>query len=140
MSFGFARGARITHSAELQRIAQEGKRIRTAHFEVRATASPLTCLRGRCTRVGLIIPKFRHTAVARNLVKRRLRELSRVRLIPSDIAADLVIRIRPEAYRATFAQLASDIERALGQLTRWRATVVDLEAPSGGNPLELPVE
>ena len=109
--------------AEPERIAQEGKRLRTTHLEVRATASPLVCPPGTRTRVGLIVPRFRHSAVARNRLKRRLRELSRTRLLPSDVAADVVIRIRPDAYRADFAALAQDIDRALVQLARWRATI-----------------
>ncbi|HKH93014.1 MAG TPA: ribonuclease P protein component [Gemmatimonadaceae bacterium] len=120
---GFPRRARITRGAELQRIAQEGKRIRTTFLEVRAVASPLVHLAGSRTRVGLIVPRYRHSAVARNRVKRRLRELSRTRLLPSDIAADVVIRIRAEAYRAPFAALAIDVDRALGQLMQWRSTI-----------------
>ena len=84
------------------------------------------CPPGTCTRVGLIVPRFRHSAVARNQLKRRLRELSRIRLIPSDVAADVVIRIRPDAYRAAFADLGLDIDRTLVQLVRWRATVPDV--------------
>jgi ribonuclease P protein component len=59
--------------------------------------------------------------VARNRVKRRLRELCRTRLLPADVAADLVIRIRPEAYRAPFVVLAAEIDRVLAQLVSWRA-------------------
>jgi hypothetical protein len=40
--------------------------------------------------------------------------------LPADIAADVVIRIRPEAYQAPFASLATDIDRVITQLLRWR--------------------
>ena len=76
-------------------------------------------LPGSRTRVGLIVPRFRHSAVARNRVKRRLRELSRTRLLPSDVAADIVIRIRAEAYGAPFSALAVDVDRVLKQLLQW---------------------
>ena len=66
--------------------------------------------------------------MARNQLKRRLRELSRIRLLPVDVAADVVIRIRPDAYRATFAELALDIDRAVAQLVRWRSSVLDPDA------------
>ncbi|HUR00049.1 MAG TPA: ribonuclease P protein component [Gemmatimonadaceae bacterium] len=122
-SLGFPRRARITRGAELQRIAQEGKRIRTTFLEVRAIASPRAHLAGTGTRVGLIVPRYRHSAVARNRIKRRLRELSRTRLLPADVAADIVIRIRADAYRAPFAALAIDVDRALGQLLQWRSSV-----------------
>jgi RNase P protein component len=54
-------------------------------------------------------------------VKRRLRELARTRLLPVDVAADIVIRIRPEAYHAAFSALAADVERIVVQLLNWRA-------------------
>jgi ribonuclease P protein component len=74
-------------------------------------------------RVGLVVPRFKQSAVARNRLKRRLRELTRLRLLPADLAADVVLRIRPEAYLATFEMLALDITHALAQLTHWRATI-----------------
>jgi len=73
-------------------------------------------------RVGLIVPRYRHSAVARNQVKRRLRELARLRLLPSGLPFDVVVRIRPEAYDAAFDQLSADIDRTLAQLSRWLST------------------
>jgi ribonuclease P protein component len=86
-------------------------------------------------RVGLVVPRFKQSAVARNQLKRRLRELTRVRFLPSDLPADVVVRIRPEAYRATFDLLTVDMVRALGQLTRWRDTVTE---PDGLPPDQGP--
>jgi hypothetical protein len=63
--------------------------------------------------------------------------LSRTRLIPSDVAADIVIRIRPDAYRADFAALVQDIDRALVQLARWRAAVQE-PLETGHEPLPGP--
>jgi ribonuclease P protein component len=71
--------------------------------------------------------------VARNQLKRRLRELSRIRLLPLDVAADVVIRIRPDAYRASFAQLGVDIERAIVQLVRWRSSLMDADTNASDN-------
>jgi hypothetical protein len=42
-----------------------------------------------------------------------------------------VLRIRPDAYDASFDALAADVERALAQLQRWRPTVP--EAAEGGS-------
>ena len=64
-------------------------------------------------RMGLIVPKFRATAVARNRLRRRLREVWRREILPVQPAGDLVIRARREAYDASFAQLR-------GQLLAWR--------------------
>jgi ribonuclease P protein component len=102
---------------------QEGKRIRATFLEVRAIASPLVHPPATRTRVGLIVPRFRQSAVARNRVKRRLRELLRTKVLPSGLAADLVIRIRPDAYHALFEELGFDIEQILSQLSRWRENV-----------------
>ena len=68
-------------------------------------------------RMGLIVPKYQSSAVARNRLRRRLREIWRVELQPRQPAWDLVIRARREAYRATFEQLRGD-------LLAWRGTVL----------------
>ena len=114
---------------------QEGKRIRTALLEVRVVASPLLLQEGPRSRVGLVVPRFRQSAVSRNRVKRRLRELTRTRLLPTDVAANIVIRIRPEAYHAAFTALASDVDRILAQLLKWR-TPGSQESPPLGPPAD----
>jgi ribonuclease P protein component len=69
-------------------------------------------------RVGIIVPRHKQTAVARNRVKRRLRELVRNALLPSLSAPgahaplDVVVRAMPEAYAADLATLAGDLRRA----------------------------
>jgi len=85
-------------------------------------------------RIGLIVPRHRQTAVARNRIKRRLRELSRIRLLPLDLEADVVIRIRPEAYRASFPDLASDFDRAVVQLNRWHGAAIKELSPLPSTP------
>lgn len=65
------------------------------------------------------MPRFRQTAVKRNRVKRRLRELARLRLLPAlaaGPAADVVLRVTPPAYAAPFDALAAEVERAIRQL------------------------
>jgi ribonuclease P protein component len=82
-------------------------------------------------RVGLIVPRYRHTAVARNQLKRRLRELARVQLLPTHLPIDIVIRVRPEAYDAGFERLRADVDRARAQLARLSGTGTTLDiAPS----------
>lgn len=58
------------------------------------------------------MPKHQHTAVDRNQLKRRVRELVRLELLPSlraRAAADLAIRAQSEAYGATFEQLRANM-------------------------------
>ncbi len=64
------------------------------------------------------MPRHKQTAVARNRVKRRLRELVRCALLPSlsapgtRVSLDVVVRAMPEAYGADLATLAGDLRRA----------------------------
>ena len=64
------------------------------------------------------MPRYSSSAVDRNRVKRRLRELIRKRLLPGAPSADVVIRARPEAYAAAFDALEADIARVATQLAR----------------------
>jgi ribonuclease P protein component len=60
-------------------------------------------------RLGLIVPKFQHSAVARNRLRRRLREIWRRDVRAAQPAWDLVIRARREAYSAPFDALRAQI-------------------------------
>ena len=96
---------------------REGTRFRTSHLEVRASASPHVQPGAAVPlRVGIIVPKFSHSAVGRNLVKRRLRELVRHDVLHSGVAGKLVIRARHSAYDATFDMLSKDVHTLVQQL------------------------
>ena len=56
-------------------------------------------------RMGLIVPRYNFSAVARNRLRRRLKEAWRRDISPKQPAWDLIIRARREAYRASFDQL-----------------------------------
>jgi ribonuclease P protein component len=60
-------------------------------------------------RIGLIVPKFQSTAVARNRLRRRLKEIWRRELAPRVPACDLIVRARREAYHARFGQLKAEM-------------------------------
>lgn len=60
-------------------------------------------------RMGLIVPKFRATAVARNRLRRRLREAWRREVLAAQGARDLIIRARREAYEAPFRALRAEL-------------------------------
>jgi ribonuclease P protein component len=66
----------------------------------------------------VVVPRYSGSAVARNRLKRRLRELVRTRLLPSAPSVDVVIRARPDAYAASFDALTADIARTSTQLAR----------------------
>ncbi len=83
--------------------------MQTGLLEARASASLLLH-----PKVGVVVPKHRHKVVERNQVKRRLRELVRIGLLPRLEGFDLLIRAKPEAYDSTFEQLAGDVA-AIGE-------------------------
>lgn len=62
-------------------------------------------------RMGLIVPKFQSTAVARNRLRRRLLEVWRRQVMQRQGPRDLLIRARREAYSSTFAELQSEVLR-----------------------------
>jgi ribonuclease P protein component len=67
-------------------------------------------------RVGIVVPKRGRTTVDRNRLKRRLRELVRLYILPSASAIDVVIRARDEAYAASFPDLRGDLSQAVERL------------------------
>ena len=69
-------------------------------------------------RMGLIVPRFQSSAVARNRLRRRLREIWRREVQQDQPAWDLVIRTRREAYAAPFAALRDDV-------LAWRHAVLE---------------
>ena len=97
-------------------MRREGKRIRTEHLEVRALASLLPH-----PRVGFIVPRYKHSAVDRNRLKRRLREIVRTGLLPLLAAqrpVDVVVRALPHAYDAEFATLQAQLARTVAAIRK----------------------
>lgn len=102
---------RLVRLADLRRVQQVGRRRRLEHVDVIWTDN-----QAGHPRMGLIVPKFQSTAVARNRLRRRLRELWRREVMEAVPAWDVVIRARREAYQAGFGALRA-------QLLAWRAAV-----------------
>jgi len=74
-------------------------------------------------RIGLIVAKHQSSAVARNRLRRRLREIWRRDIraaAPAFPAWDVVVRARPEAYRAPFVELRNELCAWRDQVTRPR--------------------
>jgi ribonuclease P protein component len=59
--------------------------------------------------MGLIVPRYQSSAVARNRLRRRLREIWRRELQGSQPGWDLLIRARREAYDASFPVLREQL-------------------------------
>ena len=69
-------------------------------------------------RVGIIVPRYRHTVVERNTLRRRLRELARVHLLPCLAAQDVLLRANPGAYSQSFDALRGEVAGVAEKLAR----------------------
>ncbi len=87
--------------------------MRTASLDVRALASLHAF-----PRVGFVVPKYKHSGVDRNRLKRRLRELIRVEVLPELAPVDLVFRVLPVAYARNFEALRAEVLQAVRRLAR----------------------
>ena len=101
---------RLTDSPEFERVYRQGTAYRGKLFSVHAFPNE----HGN-PRLGLSVSRKVGTAVTRNTVRRRLREVFRVSSseIPGDL--DLVVSARPAAAEAAFEELRAEFGRALGK-------------------------
>jgi len=106
------RARRLARASDIRRCLIHGRRRRLEHLDMiwmdNQTGLP---------RMGLIVPKFQTSAVARNRLRRRLREIWRRDIQIRQPPGDLVIRARRKAYDASFEELRS-------QLLAWRDRVL----------------
>lgn len=103
---------RLARGSDLTACWEEGRRWRTTHLELAWRPNQL-----RHPRIGFIVPKFQSTAVARNRLRRRLRELVRREILASLPAHDIVVRAKRSAYAAPFAALRADLAGGVAHVT-----------------------
>ena len=114
----------MARASEIELVKRTGKRVKTGVLDVRVAASPSSR-----AQVGVIVPKYKHTIVERNRLRRRLRELVRVRLLPVLERTDtrtgqdgpgpvhaVLIRALPAAYSASFDGLARDVDTIVARV------------------------
>jgi ribonuclease P protein component len=104
--------ARIRRTREIRALLERGKRKRTTHLDVFFAPSPASF-----SRLGLIVPKHGRKIVERNLLKRRLREIGRRRVLPAlaarGAAFDVLVRARHGAYTSGFDTLVQEMSEAV---------------------------
>ncbi len=107
-SFALPPASRITRAQDIRAILRRGRRKKTSHLDVFFLSSIELG-----PRVGVVVPKHHRNVVARNRVKRRLRELSRRELLPglreAGLQLDVLIRARREAYEASYLRLQREL-------------------------------
>ena len=106
---------RIRRSGEIRSLLRRGKRRRTSELDVFLAASAASC-----ARFGVIVPKYGHTIVDRNRLRRRLREIGRIEVLPRldtlPRELDFLVRTRREAYGVSFQQLRSQLVKLTEEL------------------------
>jgi len=83
----FPRRVRLARGPELAACWEQGRRLRTPHLDLAWRPSPLDH-----PRMAIVVPRFQFTAVARNRLRRRLKEILRRYPVASLPVVDLVVR------------------------------------------------
>ena len=96
----------------VRRGARGGRDTLVVHLTTRTDHSPSGPV------IGLVVSKAVGTAVTRNLVKRRLRELVRARMSALPADAGIVVRALPASASRPYAQLGADLDAALETAAR----------------------
>lgn len=111
-ALSFPKKLQVRRGGEIRAVLRRGRRVRAPRLDVYV-------LRGAAprSRIGWVVPKLGRSAVARNLVKRRLKEIGRRRVLGRirDVrpTADVVVRAGREAYGATYRELEDDFVSAV---------------------------
>lgn len=108
----FPRRARLARGPDLQACLDSGRRARTPHLDLAWRPNP-----AGHPRMGVIVPRFQHSAVARNRLRRRLREILRRGPLGDLSAVDLVVRAKRSAYTAPFAVLRAELTDAVSRVS-----------------------
>ena len=97
---------RIRSGDDFRRVFKAGVRVRSGHLMAHSLIDRDD---SHAARVGFIVSKAVGNAVRRNQVKRRLREIMRVRREGMDPGTLFVIRALPQASEAEFSELESEV-------------------------------
>jgi ribonuclease P protein component len=105
------RSSRLVRGVDIRQVLQTGRRSRRSHLDI--CWAP-----GRVdhARLGLVVARAGQTAVARNRLRRRLKEIWRRELRSRIGNLDVVVRSNRSGYRASFAELRD-------QLLKWSTDV-----------------
>jgi ribonuclease P protein component len=113
----FSKDDRLRKRREFEECYSSGVRVSGRHIQVFLLADSA----GRA-RLGISVPRRVGSAVTRNRVRRRLREIFRRTRPLLPLPARLVVNARPSSAAAAFAELLEDyrstVTRALSRLPR----------------------
>jgi ribonuclease P protein component len=105
------RRSRLTDSPEFERVYKRGKVYRGRFFSVHAFPNDVGI-----ARLGLSVSRKVGTAVVRNAVQRRMREIFHAELGGSNVDLDFVVSAKPPAAQASFWELRAEFKKASEKL------------------------
>ena len=114
---GFPRERRVHRASEIRAIVAGGRSVDGANLKVHVNVDPD---RAAPPRAAVVVPRYGRTAVERNRLRRRLRELVRLHLLetPELRGGALVVRARAGAYGLGFADLRAELLQLVEHLVR----------------------
>jgi ribonuclease P protein component len=110
----FPKSRHLLKHADFQRVYQSGRRQFTGNMTVFfLRRNPEAVRAGDTPRVGFTVGKVLGGAVERNRIKRRMREAVRLSAQACDGPIDIVFNPRKSVSNVPFAELVSEVTRAL---------------------------
>ncbi|MFV1986359.1 MAG: ribonuclease P protein component [Gemmatimonadota bacterium] len=107
--------ARVRRGRDIQRVLRSGSRISGSFVDVFAAPSP-----NHRPRIGVVVPRYGNTAVARNRVRRRLKEFARREWMPMARSMgsdhDVILRAKPAAYGASYQRLRDSLDAPMSDI------------------------
>lgn len=108
---GLSRRIALSRSRDIRHVLDKGRRAGDGILKL----SVLPGSSGLPGRVALVVPRFKHCIVERNLLRRRLQEIVRLNseLFRGQL---LVLRLTPEAYALEYRELDDKFVRLLKKM------------------------
>ena len=115
----FPRAARLLKHSDLDRVYKQGRRHFSAHMTVFYLRQE-DALPGKSARVGFTVGRVLGGAVARNRIKRRLREAVRLRrsVLQGACFVDVVINPKKSVLTEKFSVVLEEVGRALDVIAK----------------------
>jgi ribonuclease P protein component len=110
--------ARMRSGDDFKRTVRSGRRANASAIAGHMLLAVGPVQSDAAPKVGLVVSRAVGSAVVRNRVKRRLRELMRRRVASLPGGCLLVLRAHPAAAGASQADLAADLDLVLSRLLR----------------------
>ena len=102
---------RLRRAGDHELVRREGQRIQMPLLTVWRAPGKMAQ-----PRVAVVVALHGHSAVARNKLKRRLRQILRTEILPrASQSYDAVVSVRASAYSASFDALRDSLKQAFAQ-------------------------